>query len=119
MWIGLKIVIPLFTNEIEKTLDFYLKIGFEIVGDNKLRFAGIGADINVYQSFNELTNEIVGKQSAELFFISMQIKDMEGYKQLLKSNGIKIEEIQSPPIGEYLYIRDPNGNRICIYENYR
>ena len=44
--------------------------------------------------------------------------NIEAYKNYLEYNKIIIEEIQSPPIGEYLYLRDPNGNRICVFETY-
>ncbi|WP_314809925.1 VOC family protein [Capnocytophaga granulosa] len=37
-------------------------------------------------------------------------------KQQLQTNNIPIENDYDIPVGEYLYIRDPNGYRICIYE---
>ncbi|CAA0170133.1 conserved hypothetical protein [Tenacibaculum maritimum] len=116
--LGIKTIVPLFTDNVEESIEFYKKIGFNVIGDNKLSFENTKTEINIYKVFNDKTQSILGQQSADIFFISIEIEGLENYKEYLKLNNVIIEDIQNPPIGEYLYIRDPNGNRICIYEKY-
>jgi len=50
---------------------------------------------------------------------SIQVNNIEELKQELIDSRITITEVYDTPIGEYVYIRDPNGFRICLYELYR
>ena len=47
---------------------------------------------------------------------SIQVEEIAPIKQQLQTNNIPIENDYDIPVGEYLYIRDPNGYRICLYE---
>lgn len=73
----------------------------------------------IYLHLYEGTLESVAhrKEGDELdLLFSIQVEEIAPIKQQLLTNNIPIENGYDIPVGEYLYIRDTNGYRICIYE---
>ena len=106
--------LTLLTIDKEQTIDFYCKLGFVVVSKNLLL-----REPSIYLNLYEGTPENVAhrKEGDELdLLFSIQVEEIAPIKQQLLTNNIPIENDYDIPVGEYLYIRDPNGYRICIYE---
>ena len=106
--------LTLLTIDKEQTIDFYCKLGFVVVSKNLLL-----REPSIYLNLYEGTPENVAhrKEGDELdLLFSIQVEEIAPIKQQLLTNNIPIENGYDIPVGEYLYIRDTNGYRICIYE---
>ena len=113
----IKFVVPIFAINVDETINFYCKLGFEIVSKDLLLRDKI-IYLNIYQDTDEININEKKNKFVNLLF-SIQVNNTEELKQELIDSGITITEIYDTPIGEYVYIRDPNGFRICLYELYR
>ncbi len=110
----IKFVVPILTIDKEQTIDFYCKLGFVVVSKDLLL-----REPSIYLHLYESTLESVAlrKKGDELdLLFSIQVEEIAPIKQQLLTNNIPIENDYDIPVGEYLYIRDPNGYRICLYE---
>ena len=110
----IKFVVPILTFDKEQTIDFYCKLGFVVVSKDLLFRAPL-----IYLHLYEGTPRSVAhrKKGDELdLLFSIQVEKIAPIKQQLLTNNIPIENDYDIPVGEYLYIRDPNGYRICLYE---
>ena len=110
----IKFVVPILTIDKEQTIDFYCKLGFVVVSKDLLFRAPL-----IYLHLYESTLESVAhrKKGDELdLLFSIQVEEIAPIKQQLQTNNIHIENDYDIPVGEYLYIRDPNRYRICLYE---
>ena len=110
----IKFVVPILTIDKEQTIDFYCKLGFVVVSKDLLFRAPL-----IYLHLYESTLESVAhrKKGDELdLLFSIQVEEIAPIKQQLQTNNIPIENDYDIPVGEYLYIRDPNRYRICLYE---
>ena len=110
----IKFVVPILTIDKEQTIDFYCKLGFVVVSKDLLFRAPL-----IYLHLYEGTLESVAhrKEGDELdLLFSIQVEEIAPIKQQLQTNNIPIENDYDIPVGEYLYIRDPNRYRICLYE---
>ena len=110
----IKFVVPILTIDKEQTIDFYCKLGFVVVSKDLLLREPL-----IYLHLYESTLESVAhrKEGDALdFLFSIQVEEIAPIKQQLQTNNIPIENDYDIPVGEYLYIRDPNGYRICLYE---
>ena len=71
--------------------------------------------LHLYEStLKSIAHRKKGNELDLLF--SIQVEEIAPIKQQLQTNNIPIENDYDIPVGEYLYIRDPNGYRICLYE---
>ena len=110
----IKFVVPILTIDKEQTIDFYCKLGFVVVSkDLLLREPSIY--LNLYEGTPESVAHRKEGDALDLLF-SIQVEEIAPIKQQLLTNNIPIENGYDIPVGEYLYIRDTNGYRICIYE---
>ena len=110
----IKFVVPILTIDKEQTIDFYCKLGFVVVSKDLLFRAPL-----IYLHLYEGTLESIAhrKKGDELdLLFSIQVEEIDPIKQQLLTNNIPIENDYDIPVGEYLYIRDHNGYRICLYE---
>ena len=110
----IKFVVPILTIDKEQTIDFYCKLGFVVVSKDLLLREPL-----IYLQLYEGTLESVAhrkKSDALDLLFSIQVEEIAPIKQQLQTNNIPIENDYDIPVGEYLYIRDPNGYRICLYE---
>ena len=110
----IKFVVPILTIDKEQTIDFYCKLGFVVVSKDLLFRAPL-----IYLHLYEGTLESIAhrKKGDELdLLFSIQVEEIAPIKQQLLTNNIPIENDYDIPVGEYLYIRDPNRYRICLYE---
>ena len=108
----IKFVVPILIDK-EQTIDFYCKLGFVVVSKDLLL-----REPSIYLNLYEGTLESIAhrKKGDELdLLFSIQVEEIASIKQQLLTNNIPIENDYDIPVGEYLYIRDPNGYIICLY----
>ena len=107
----IKFVVPILTFDKEQTVDFYSKLGFVVVSKDLL----LREPLILYEGTLESVAHRKEGDALDLLF-SIQVEEIAPIKQQLQTNNIPIENDYDIPVGEYLYIRDPNGYRICLYE---
>ena len=110
----IKFVVPILTFDKEQTIDFYNKLGFVVVSKDLL-FREPLIYLHLYESTLESVAHRKQGDALDLLF-SIQVEEIAPIKQQLQTNNIPRENDYDIPVGEYLYIRDPNGYRICLYE---
>lgn len=106
-------------KDIEKTVDFYSKLGMkkEIFGDKRISLRYSNQKINLHQLGKEFEPKAynVKEGSADLCFIVNE--DLEQVIEFLKTNNIPIEEGLVNRTGatgkiKSIYVRDPDNNLI-------
>jgi catechol 2,3-dioxygenase-like lactoylglutathione lyase family enzyme len=93
----------------QKAKEFYLKLGFEIVveapgahGDTWIQMALPGRNTTIsLASFNGIICDTDN--------ISAKIKE-------LQSKGIAVGKIDETPWGKFAWLRDLDGNSLCLHE---
>lgn len=112
----IKFVVPILTFDKEQTIDFYSKLGFVVVSKDLLLREPL-----IYLHLYEGTPESVAHRKEgdglDLLF-SIQVEEIAPIKQQLQTNNIPIENDYDIPVGEYLYIRDPNMGIEYVSMNY-
>ena len=97
-----------------ETVDFFLKLGLQLIVDSRPRYARLlcpdgGATLSVH-----FTDEPSGTSSIVIYF---ECDDLDRKVSELKALGLEFES--EPEDQSWLwresYLRDPNGNRICLY----
>jgi catechol 2,3-dioxygenase-like lactoylglutathione lyase family enzyme len=102
-------IIMLPVKDRQKAKEFYLKLGFEIIvetqdphGDAWIQMGLPGSDTTIslagFQGMICETDDIV-KESEEL-----------------KNKGIEVGQIDDTPWGKFAWLKDPDGNSLCLHE---
>jgi predicted enzyme related to lactoylglutathione lyase len=53
-----------------------------------------------------------------IVFLTIQVADLDAFIKKFENNGGNIISISEPPYGQFAYLLDPNGYKICICEIY-
>jgi predicted enzyme related to lactoylglutathione lyase len=106
--------VTVYTNKFSESLEFYKKLGLKIIVDSApryVRFEGVGGDSTF--SLNETENPS-GCSNIVLYF---ECEDLDGEVERLKNLGLEFEQepVDQPWLWREAYLRDPNGNRICLF----
>lgn len=106
--------VTIYTDKPLETAEFYQKLGLKLIVDSLPRYARLlcpdgGATLSVHTAEkSENTSNIV------LYF---ECEDLNAKVEELKSAGVQFE--QEPTDESWLwresYLKDPNGNRICLF----
>ncbi|HSX24873.1 MAG TPA: VOC family protein [Candidatus Andersenbacteria bacterium] len=101
------------TNNIEPLRAFYELLGIHFTkeqhqdGPEHYYSLDMGLPVEIYP-----TNELIQNHIA----ISMSVVNAEEAKQVLISNGFTCSEIKQTKHGTYFVTRDPDDNRVEVYE---
>jgi catechol 2,3-dioxygenase-like lactoylglutathione lyase family enzyme len=99
-------------SDIEKATEFYQKLGLEIIfkADHYCRFVvpGNEATFSIHRSGIFIPGETV---------VYFETADVDATIEMLKESGITIsvEPIMQSWLWYEAYVKDPDGNNICIY----
>ena len=94
----------------QKAKAFYLELGFEIVIETtdphgeawiQMRFPG-----------NETTISLAGFQA-----MICETENIEKEVSALKKKGIEVGKIDDTPWGRFAWLKDLDGNSLCLHEN--
>lgn len=106
--------VTIYSNKPIETVEFYRALGLCLIVDSLPRYARLEfPDGDATLSVHE-TNESFSASGIVLYF---ECDDLDATVERLKDSGVQFE---SDPIDQTWmwresYLRDPNGNRICLY----
>ena len=106
--------VTIYTDKSIETAEFYQKLGLKIIVDSLPRYARLLCpDGNATLSVH--TAENAGNSSNIVLYF--ECRDLEAKVEELKNLGLQFE--QEPKDESWLwresYLKDPNGNRICLF----
>jgi len=97
----------------DDTVSFYRQLGFRLIVDSPPRYGRFETEHGTTFSIHA---ENVSR-SPQDFVVYFEVEDVDATTKRLKDKGVPIE--RDPVDQEWLwreaYLRDPSGNRICIY----
>ena len=101
------IMIPV--KDRQKAKEFYLKLGFKVMvealdphGDAWIQMGLPGSDTTI---------SLAGFQA-----IICETDDIENSIREFESNGIKVGEIDETPFGKFAWLKDLDGNSLCLHQ---
>ncbi len=106
--------VTIYSDKPVKTAEFFQKFGLRIIVDSLPRYARLecpdgDSTLSIQQADGvEVTNSVV------LYF---ECEDLDRTVNELKSNGLIFDEdpADRPWLWRQAYLKDPNGNRICLF----
>jgi len=106
--------VTIHTAKTQETAEFFTKLGLILIVDSLPRYARFECpDGDSTLSIN-IADERPASNDIVLYF---ECEDLDGEVARLKSLGLEFEE--DPTDRDWLwrqaYLRDPNGNRICLF----
>src|SRR5689334_14776653 len=101
------IMIPV-TNQ-QKAKEFYLKLGFELL---------VEAPADHGQTWIQLGLPGQPTSIALMHFhgIIMETADIEAEVKALQAKGFEVGKIDDQPYGRFAWLKDPDGNGLCLHE---
>lgn len=105
--------VTIYSEKSVESVEFYRKLGLRLIVDSLPRYARLecpdgDATLSVHETENAAESNIV------LYF---ECKDLDEKVEALKNLGLEFE--QEPTDQTWLwreaYLRDPSGNRICLF----
>lgn len=106
--------VTIYSKRPVETVEFYQKLGLKLIVDSMPRYARLLCpDGNATLSVHT-TNEDFSASNIVLYF---ECEDLDAKVVALKADGIEFES--EPQDQTWLwretYLKDPNGNRICLF----
>lgn len=93
----------------QKAKDFYLKLGFQVIveapaehGETWIQMGLPGCNTTI---------SLAGFQG-----IILETENMEGKIKELNDEGIKVGEIDETPWGKFAWLKDLDGNSLCLHQ---
>ena len=106
--------VTIYSNKPVETVEFYQKLGLQIIVDSMPRYARLLCpDGESTLSVHETT----AKFSASNVVLYFECKDLDGKVTELKNIGLQFEQepIDQTWLWRESHLKDPNGNRICLF----
>lgn len=97
-----------------ETVEFFQKLGLRLIVDSLPRYARLECpDGDATLSVN-IADDLPASGPIVLYF---ECDDLDGTVAQLKSKGLVFDEDPSdrPWLWRQAYLKDPNGNKICLY----
>lgn len=106
--------ITIYTNKFSESIEFYKKLGLQIIVDSApryVRFACPDGDATV--SLHETENA----SDCPNIVLYFECDDLDAKVAKLKNLGFKFEQepINQSWLWRESYLKDPNGNKICLF----
>lgn len=110
--------VTIYTAKPIETAEFFTKLGLILIVDSLPRYARFECpDGDSTLSVKQAETRPVGRVPAQSVVLYFECDDLDGEVARLKSLGLKFDE--DPTDRDWLwrqaYLRDPNGNRICLF----
>ena len=106
--------VTIYSNKPVETVEFYRKLGLKLIVDSLPRYARLSCpDGDATLSVNT-TDETSPNSNIVLYF---ECEQLDARVAELKTLGLKFDSkpIDQTWLWRESYLRDPNGNRICLY----
>ena len=102
------IMIPV--TDQQKAKEFYLKLGFEVIVEAPAAHGQTWLQMGI-------PNQTTSISLATFHGIICQTDDIEKSISELKAKGIVMGRVDKTPWGTFAWMKDPDGNEICLHEN--
>ena len=106
--------VTVYTDKITESIEFYKKLGLEIIVDSAPRYARFACpDGDTTFSLHE-TESLSDCANIVLYF---ECEDLDAKVAELKNLGFKFEQETADQtwLWREAYLRDPGGNKICLF----
>lgn len=106
--------VTIYTNKPNETVEFYQKLGLELIVDSRPRYARLlcpdgDSTLSVHTS-----DEQFSVSNVVLYF---ECEDLDAKVSELKNKGLEfeLEPTDQTWLWRESYLRDPNNNKICLF----
>lgn len=106
--------VTIYSDKTHKSVEFYQKLGLKLIVDSLPRYARLECpDGDATLSVHETENS-PAESSIVLYF---ECEDLDARVAQLKAQGLEFEQdpIDQTWLWREAYLRDPSGNRICLF----
>ena len=106
--------VTIYSDKPVETVEFYRKLGLQIIVDSMPRYARLLCPDGDSTLSIHVSEETISNSNVVLYF---ECEDLDAKVKELKNLGL---EFESEPIDQTWlwresYLKDPNGNRICLF----
>ena len=106
--------VTIYSDKPLETIEFYRKLGLQIIVDSMPRYARLLCPDGNSTLSVHVSEEAISNSNVVLYF---ECEDLDAKVKELKNLGL---EFESEPIDQTWlwresYLKDPNGNRICLF----
>jgi len=110
--------VTIYTYKPLETAEFFTKLGLDLIVDSLPRYARFECpDGDSTLSIQQAETRPVGSVPDQTIVLYFECDDLDNEVSRLKSLGLEFDE--DPTDRDWLwrqaYLRDPNGNRICLF----
>jgi catechol 2,3-dioxygenase-like lactoylglutathione lyase family enzyme len=106
--------VTIYSNKPVETVEFFKKLGLIVIVDSLPRYARLECPDGESTLSVNIGEPVTATNSIVLYF---ECEDLDGEVSRLKSLGLEFDE--DPTDRSWLwrqaYLRDPNGNKICLF----
>lgn len=89
--------------------EFYLKLGFQLITEAPSHHGQTWIQVG-------FPNQQTSISLASFQGIILETDDIEKEVRGLKTMGILVEKIDSTPWGQFAWMKDPDGNSLCLHQ---
>ncbi len=106
--------VTIYTDKPNETVEFYRKLELELIVDSLPRYARLLCPDGNSTLSVHVSEAISNHSNIVLYF---ECEDLDAKVVELKNLGLKFEQepIDQTWLWRESYLKDPNGNRICLY----
>jgi len=102
-------IITIPVSDQQKAKEFYIKLGFQIIveapADHGQTWVQLG-----------LPNQTTSISLLKFHGIIFETTDIEKEIQELKTKDIEVGKIDNTPWGRFAWLKDPDGNGLCLHQ---
>lgn len=106
--------VTVYTDKITESIEFYKKLGLQIIVDSAPRYARFACpDGDATFSLHETENS----SNCANIVLYFECGDLDAKVAQLQNLGVKFEQepVDQPWLWREAYLRDPSGNKICLF----
>lgn len=102
-------IIMLPVKDQQKAKEFYLKLGFKVIVEAPAEHGQTWLQMG-------LPNQTTSISLATFHGIICETDDIDKETKVLKTKGIEIERVDKTPWGTFAWMKDADGNGICLHQ---
>ncbi|MBL7763951.1 MAG: VOC family protein [Chitinophagaceae bacterium] len=93
----------------QKAKEFYIQLGFQVIVESPMGNGETWLQMG-------LPNQTTSIALMKFHGIICETSDIAKETQDLKSKGIEVGKIDDTPWGKFAWLKDPDGNGICLHQ---
>ena len=106
--------VTIYTDKPQETVEFFRKLGLNLIVDSSPRYARLSCPDGDATLSIQAADDVSTASNVVLYF---ECEDLNAKVEELKKLGIEFETepIDQPWLWRESYLKDPNGNKICLF----